>query len=229
MKDTQTKEEILGKLRRAEDKIESALWQAVKDSNHEEELQLYKEVRDFLLSLLNLQSDLAQERDRILSYCLMRIDNTLVELGDNTNAVDRAREAFEVAQRSGNDVQLARCSLAYGTRLLNSGDLPAAESQFKLVYELAERYPNDKDIQQTLGWALIVRGHILNGKSLYTQALTVLEEAEGICLSIENYAGIAQVNGLLVQVYGNLNDPERAEVCKKKAEKYQKRAVEEKQ
>lgn len=218
-------EEILGNLKQAEEKIESALWQAVKDSNHEVELQIYEEVRDFLLSLSDLPSDLTQERDRILSFCLMRIDNALVELGDSTNAVDRAREAFDVAQRSRNDVQLARCSLAYGTRLLNSGDLPAAESQFKLVYELAERYPNDKDIQQTLGWALIVRGHILNGKSLYNQALIVLEEAEEICLSIDNYAGIAQVNGLLAQVYGKLNDPERAEVCKKNAEEFQKKAV----
>ncbi len=219
------KEEILGKLKQAEKKIESALWQAVKDSNHEVELQIYKEVRDFLLSLSELQSDLAQERDRILSYCLMRIDNALVELGDSTSTVDRAREAYDVSQRSGDDVQLARCALAYGTRLLDSGDLTAAELQLKLVYELAERYPNDKDMQQTLGWAFIVRGHILNGKSLYNQALTVLEEAEEICLSIDNYAGIAQVNGLLTQVYGNLNNPERAEVCKKKAEEFQKRAV----
>lgn len=225
----QNEEEIFSKLKQAEEKIESTLWQAVKDSDHEVELQHYEEVRKFLLSLSKLPSDLAQERDRILSYCLMRIDNTLVELGDSTNAVDRAREAFDVAQRSGNDVQLARCSLAYGTRLLNSGDLSAGESQFELVYKLAERNLDDKDIQQTLGWALIVRGHILNGKSLYNQALTVLEEAEEICLSIDNYAGIARVNELLIQVYRNLNDPERAEACKKKAEFYQKKAVVEKQ
>ena len=225
----QNLEEIFSKLKQSEEKIESALWQAVKDSDHEVELQIYEEVRVFLLSLSELPSDLAQERDRILSYCLMRIDNTLVELGDSTNAVVRAREAFDVAQRSGNVLQLARCSLAYGTRLLNSGDLPAAESQFKRVYEIAERNPKDKDIQQTLGWALIVRGHILNGKSLYAQALTVLEEAEKICISIDNYAGIAQVNGLLAQVYGNLNDPERAEVCKKKAEDFKKKAAVEKQ
>ena len=221
--------EILSKLKQAEEKIESALWQAVKDSNHEVELQMYEEVRDYLLSLSELPSDLTQERDRILSYCLMRIDNVLVELDDSANTVDRAKEAFDIAQRSRNDVQLARCSLNYGIRLLSSGDLPAAESQFTLVYKLAERYPNDKDIQQTLGWTFIVRGHILNGKSLYTQALTVLEKAEEICLSIDNYAGIARVNGLLAQVYGNLNDPDRAETCKKKSKDFLGKAVIEKQ
>ncbi|MFX0208481.1 MAG: tetratricopeptide repeat protein, partial [Candidatus Hodarchaeota archaeon] len=145
----QNKDKILVKLKQAEEKIETALWQAVKDSNHEVELQRYQEVKDYLLSLSGLPSEFTQERDRILSYCLMRIDNALVELGDSTEAVNRAREAFDVAQRSGNPIQIARCSLAYGTRLLNVGDLPAAESQFKLVYELAEKYPNDNDIQQT--------------------------------------------------------------------------------
>ena len=225
----QNQDEILGKLKQAEETIETALWQAVKDSNHEVELQRYQEVKDYLLSLSGLPSDLTQERDRILSYCLMRIDNVLVELGDSTDAVNRAREALDVAKRSGNPIQLARCALAYGTRLLNVGDLSSAESQFKLVNELAEKYPNDKDIQQTLGWALIVRGHILNGKSLYTQALKVLKEAEEICLSIDNYAGLAQVNGLLAQVYGNLNQPVRVAECKKKAEAYQKKAIIERQ
>lgn len=226
---SQNENEILGKLKQAEDTIETALWQAVKDSNHEVELQRYQEVKDYLLSLSGLPSDLTQERDRILSYCLMRIDNALVELGDSNDAVGRAREAYDVAQRSGNAIQLARCALAYGTRLLNVGDLSAAESQFKLVYKLADKYPNDKDIQQTLGWALIVRGHILSGKSLYTQALEVLKEAEEICLAIDNYAGLAQVNSLLAQVYGNLNEPARVEECKKKAEEYQKKAIIEKQ
>ncbi|MFX0122199.1 MAG: hypothetical protein ACFFAE_01060, partial [Candidatus Hodarchaeota archaeon] len=87
---SQNKEEILVKLKQAEEKIESALWQAVKDSNHEVELQNYEDVRNFLLSLSSLPSDLTRERDRILSYCLMRIDNALVELGDSTNTVDRA-------------------------------------------------------------------------------------------------------------------------------------------
>jgi tetratricopeptide (TPR) repeat protein len=224
----QNENEILGKLKQAEEKIETALWQAVKDSNHEVELQRYQEVKDYLLSLSGLLSGLTQERDRILSYCLMRIDNALVELGDSVDAVSRAREAFNFAKRSGNAVQLARCALAYGTRLLNVDDLSAAESEFKLVYELAEKYPNDKDIQQTLGWALIVRGHILNRKSLYTQALTVLKEAEEICLSIDNYAGLAQVNALLTQVYGNLNEAVRVEECEKKAKEYQKKAILEK-
>ena len=46
---------------------------------------------------------------------------------------------------------------------------------------------------------------------------------------MSNYAGIAQVNGLLAQVYGNLNNPERAGVCKKKAEEFQEKAAAERQ
>ncbi|MCK5159646.1 MAG: hypothetical protein KAR08_10840, partial [Candidatus Heimdallarchaeota archaeon] len=69
-------EEIKKKLVEAEEKIETALWDAVKDENLEKELKVYKEVESFLLTLSNLDDNLMKERNRILAYCLMRIDNT---------------------------------------------------------------------------------------------------------------------------------------------------------
>ncbi|MCG3253596.1 MAG: hypothetical protein KAX09_07085, partial [Candidatus Heimdallarchaeota archaeon] len=115
------------------------------------------------------------------------------------------------------------------TRLLNAGQLPAAEKQFSLVIQLGNDHPDDEDIQQTVGWSLIVRGHILLGKSLYKQAIVVLEEAEGICSKIDNFAGIAQANAVLAQAYGSIGDKKRAEECKEKSEKFQKKAQEMKQ
>lgn len=219
-------EEIKKKLKEAEEKIENTLWEAVKDKNLDKELQAYKEVKNFLLPLTNLDDNLMKERNRILAYCLMRIDNTLVGLEDTDNSVERSKESFEFAEKSENIIQIARSSLAYGTRLLNAGQLPAAEKQFSLVIQLGNDHPDDEDIQQTVGWSLIVRGHILLGKSLYEQAIVVLEEAEGICNKIDNFAGIAQANAVLAQAYGSIGDKKRAEECKEKSEKFQEKAKE---
>jgi tetratricopeptide (TPR) repeat protein len=192
----------------------------LRDSDYQTELFTYKQVKSFLTSLEGLPHNIEKERDRILSYCLMRIDNALVELGDVEKAVDRAGEALELAEKSEDVVQIARSSLAYGTRLLNNGDIAKAEKQFERVIRISEDYPDNNDIQQVFAWSLIVRGYILNGKSLYNQALKLLEEAEEICYSISNYAGIRQANQVKVLVYRNLGDSENADKCLKKAQEY---------
>jgi len=228
MKNEKNTKEILKKLQDAETKIENAMWQALKDSNFKEELNSYKQVKMFLTSLSNLPDHIEKERNRILSYCLMRMDNAFVELGDKDKAVERTKEALEIAKKSENIVQIARCSLAYGTRLLNNDMYVQAEEQFTKVINIAEQYPEDVEIQQVLAWTYIIRGHILLGKSLYKQAVKVLEDAEKICLSINNYVGIAKANQLLVQAFKNLGIKESAEECKLKAEKYLKKAKAEK-
>jgi tetratricopeptide (TPR) repeat protein len=213
-------EELLIKLKEAEETIESAIWQAGKDSDYEKELSNYKQVKSFLASLGELPHNIEKERNRILSYCLMRMDNALAELGDEEKAVDRAEEALKLAEKSEDVVQIARASLAYGTRLLNNGEITEAEMQFGRVIRMSEDYPDNRDIQQVFAWSLIVRGHILNGKSLYNQALKLLEEAEEICFSIDNYAGIGQANQVKSLVYRNLGDSGNAEKCLKKAQEY---------
>lgn len=210
---------IFKKIKDAEKTIEKTLWECVQDNDYRKALNTYEQMQTRLSILSDLPPELEKERNRVLSYCLMRIDDALVALGDDENAVERAKEALEIAEKSMNPVQIARCALALGTRLLNKGNITESEEQFRRVYDLAQRH-KDADMQQVLGWTFIVRGHILNGKSLYDQALVVLKDAEAILESIDNYAGIAQANELMATVYSNLGDSSNSNKCKAKAKKF---------
>jgi len=104
-------DEITKKLEEAEEKIETAIWDAVNDGDLERELKTYTEVKEFLVGLSNLDEKLLKEKNRILAYCLMRIDNTLVGLGDSEKALERTKESLDFAEKSENIVQIARSAL----------------------------------------------------------------------------------------------------------------------
>lgn len=218
--------DILGKIRKAEETIEEALWKAVKDLDRQRELKTYREVKALLASLSELSPKMEKERDRVLAYCLIRIDATLTKLGasDHDAAVRRTREALETAERSEDQTQITRCALAYGIRLLNSGKLPEAEEQFSRVILMAEEHPDNKEIQKVLGGTFIVRAHILQGKSIYDQALHILKEAITVLSPVEDHAGLAQANKLLAQIYSGLGDKPSSDQCRARAKEYQEKA-----
>lgn len=211
------------RITRIEAMIEDALWECVQNDDREKELAVYRQAKESLERMRDLPVEVQRERDRVLSYCLMRIDETLVNLGDENESEERAREALALAEKAGEEVQIARCRLALGIRLLSKSKLADAEDQWGQVIETAMDSEN-VDMQQVLGWTLIVRSHVLNGKSLYDQALVVAIEAEEILESIDNYAGVAAVNRILVTIHRNLGDSDSAERCKEKAEKFKGRA-----
>lgn len=220
--------EKLNQIKEAEEKIEEALWKAVEDGNHKAELKEYRETEIILKGIEGLTEENDKKRKGILAYCLMRIDNVLVDLDESKGAVERTKEALEIAEESEDVIQIARCTLAYGIRLLGEGNIPQAEMQFTRVNKLAEENKENSEIQQVLAWAYIVRGHILMGKSLYDQAVHVLEEAIAICMSIENYAGLAAANRVLINAYKSLSETKKAEEAKQSADFYQEKAKKEK-
>ncbi len=216
------------KIQEAEAAIEAAVWNAVQDEDYEKELETYEAVKTNLVALTDLSPISEKERDRVLAYCLMLIDEALVKMNQVEGAVQRAKEALEIAERSEDVPQIARCSLQYGMRLLNSGQIAEAEDQFQYVYELTKSR-EDPEMREILGWMLLVRGHILNGKSLYNQALHVLQEAESILKPISNYVGLAQVYSLMARTYRNLGNPTEATHCEEKAAAFTDKAKGEKQ
>ncbi|MGY5876049.1 MAG: hypothetical protein RTU30_09905, partial [Candidatus Thorarchaeota archaeon] len=170
-----------------------------------------------------MDSECQQEWNRVMSYCLMRIDNAEVSLGKESN-IERVRESLSLAEASENPVQIARSSLALGITLLNLGRLPDAEEQWRRVFKLAEGLDEDEDMQQVVGWTLVVRANVLMGKSLYNQARYVGEDAAGILSSIENYAGLAAANRVLANAYQALGDEKETERCREMVEYYQEKA-----
>ena len=216
-------------LRKAEEAIEEALWKAVQDLDHQGALETYRQVKSLIVSLSGLSPEMEKERDRVLAFCLIRIDSTLATLGakDTDAALIRTREALKTAERSEDPTQIARCALAHGTRLLNSGRIPEGEEQFSRVILMAEEHSDNEEIQQVLGWTFIVRGHILQGKSLYDQAIHVLKEAIAVLAPIENYAGLAKANKLMARLYASLGDSSSAKECRTRAKEYRAKAKQE--
>lgn len=218
-----THDEIHATIQQSEDTIETALWSAVRDEDHQQELDTYKDVRKVLESLTDLSQDLEKERNRVLSYCLMRIDDTLGALGNTKDAVERMREALQFAQKSESSVQIARCFLALGGRLASDGIVEEAEACWEQALVLAEDN-SEKDMQQIVGWTLIVKGHFLSLKGETKAALETIRRAEAVSEAINNYSGVARANEAMIKLYSSLNDELNAQLCRKKGKEYLERA-----
>ena len=213
---------------KAEEIIEDAIWKSQEKEDWEWELAEYRKATEMLTSLKDLSGDIELERKRVLSYCLMRIDESLVKLERHEGAVRRAEESLELANQSGDTVQIARSKLALGIRLLDEGKLPAAETHFgEIITEGMDS--EDKDLKQVVGWALLVRANILKGKSLYDQALYVAQDAAGILAGIENYAGLAQVYSLIAKLQMDLGSLDASKIASEASEGYAKQAKEHRQ
>jgi tetratricopeptide (TPR) repeat protein len=219
-------DDILRRIHDTEKMIDKVMWQAVSDENHEKELELYRDAKGILDSLTDLSPNLKKEHVRVLSYCLIRIANTEAILHFKSG-IEHEKEALRLAEISEDIVQIARASLALGIGLLNQGKLPEAEKNWRRVFKLAEGHDEDRDMQQVMGWTLVVRSNVLIGKSLYNQALALAIKASGILSSIENYAGIAAANRVLANAYRALGNNEQGVVCEQLAEFYQQKAKEE--
>lgn len=187
------------------------------------ELTLCSEAKIILEGLSDLDPILEKQRRRALSQCLLRIDHAYVGLGDLEYTIERTSEALNLAETSGSEVQICRALLALGNGYLNAGDIASAESQWVRLLLLAEGRPEDKEMQNVVGWTLIVRGHVLKGKSLYNQAAHVLEDAYSTLANVSDYFGCVSACNLLAEVYNNLDAPEKASTYRSKAEEYEER------
>ena len=202
----------------AEELINQAIWRGTYDRDFKSELTLCSEAKIILEGLSDLDPILEKHRRRALSQCLLRLDHAYVELGDHEWSIDRTTEALTLAETSGSTVQIARALLSLGNAFLHSGDSASAERQWVRLLLLAEEYPKDKEMQNVVGWTLIVRGRVLNGKSHYDQAARVLEDAYTTLVDVGDYHGCATACDLLTEVYIKLDSPEKSKTYKSKAE-----------
>jgi len=193
-----------------EEMIEAAMWDAISAVDAKKEIEVYRKAESQLLALTDLSPDDLLEQKRVLSYCLMRLDEALSNIGETEGSMTRAEKSLQLAIESGDLVQIARSRLMVGVRLLNIGELPEAESYFADVIT-GGIDSDDSEMQQVVGWTLLVRANILKGKSLYDQALYVAQDAAGFLSRIENYRGLEQVYSLMAKLYMDIGNPEKAE------------------
>jgi len=223
LKHKKREDKNLEKIRQTEELINETLWNAVRDQNNQKELQGYKEAREILKALPKLSPRLEKERSRVLSYCFMRIDNTLVATGDTKESVKRMRTALKMAQKSQDAVQIARCLLALGARLASAGFAVEAEESWNKALAVAEG-KTEYDMQQVVGWTLITKASFLNRKGERMEALRILERAEKILEAINNYAGVANSNVLMAEIYRSLNDKSNEHRRREKSKEYMEKA-----
>jgi tetratricopeptide (TPR) repeat protein len=223
MNQSKNEEEILAKIKNADELIERTMWDALRNQDHDAELRGYEQARQALEALSELSPSLKKERDRVLAFCLMRIDDALVRLGDKGDSVSRVKHALQVAQRSQDNIQIARCLLALGTRLASAGSIAEAESYWDKTLSLAEGR-TERDMRQIVGWTLIVKGRFQSQTGEAKIALETLERAEGTLEAIDNYAGMANADALMAEIYRTLKDNFNEKKYREKSRKFMEKA-----
>ena len=214
------------RIRNIENSIEDALWTSVQDEDYEKALEKYKIAKSDLESLEIDNLDDQKERKRVLSYCLMRINDAMEYLDQSEGSEERAEESLRLAEESEDRVQILRSKLAIGVNYLNHGDLQKAESYFTDIIHQTQDETDDQDVIQVYGWTLIVRVNILLGKSLYNQAKELALQSLGVLSGIKNYAGLKTACSLLSRIYQIEGDEEQSNLYRERAEDYAKAAKE---
>ena len=216
-------------LKEIEKSIEDALWTSVNDEVYEKALTAYEKAKKDLELMEIISSDVEREQKRLLSYCIMRINDALEYLERSEGSIERAEESLRLAEESEDMVQILRSKLSLGVTLLNTGKLPEAESHFTDIILQTQDEIENKDVIQIYGWTLIVRVNILLGKSLYNQAEELANQALGVLSSISNYAGLRTVCSLLSRIYQSEGNIEKSELYRQSSDEYDNLAKEHRQ
>ncbi len=212
-----------------EKSIEDALWTSVADEDYEKALGEYELAKASLEAMQDLSGDAQRERKRVLSYCIMRINDALDYLERSEGSIERAEESLRLAKESEDLVQILRSTLALGVAFLNLGKLPEAENHFTDIILQTQYETENKDVIQIYGWTLIVRVNILLGKSLYNQAKELANQALEVLSGITNYAGLRTAYSLLSRIYQIEGNSEKSEMYSQKSDEYDKLTKEHRQ
>ncbi|MGY5859400.1 MAG: hypothetical protein RTU63_08515 [Candidatus Thorarchaeota archaeon] len=218
--------DALGRIRDIENSIEDALWTSVQDEDYKNALEKYKIAKRDLESLEIDNPDDQKERKRVLSYCLMRINDAMGHLEQSEGSDKRAEESLRLAEESEDRVQILRSKLAIGVNYLNHGDLGKAESYFTDIILQTQDETDNHDVIQVYGWTLIVRVNILLGKSLNNQAKELALQSLGVLSGIKNYAGQRTACALLSRIYQIEGDDEQSNLYRERSEDYARAANE---
>ena len=212
--------DTIRRLQEIENSLEDALWDSVQDNDYEKALQAYETCKNDLESIHPLSEDVDKERKRVLSYCLMRMNDVLERLNNAEGNIARAEESLKLADESEDRVQILRSKLGLGIALLNSGNIPDAESHFTDIILQTQDETKNRDVIQVYGWTLIVRVNILLGKSLYNQARELANQALGTLSGIKNYAGLRTACSLLSRIYQIEGNAAESELYRQRSEDY---------
>ncbi len=206
MTDNQTSihlDEAEAHLRAIEAAIEATLW----DSSLEESeaLTRYQQARADLEALLKRCDQAVYPAGQaLLAYVLLREDDCAFACDSDLPAsLERLQRAVQLAEASGDTVQLGRCLMVLGERRAMAGQTTEAKAAWDHCEALA-RTSEDYSHRQLLGWLLIMRMRQAMREDKLAHALELAQEAKRLLESIEDEAGMGALYSVLALLYEGL-------------------------
>lgn len=192
--------EARARLQVIEAEIEATLWDATLDE--EAALARYRQERSALEALMQgCDAALLSQGQALLAYLSLREDDLLFEMdGDLPASLERMEQAEVLAESSGDAVQVGRCLMVHGERLLLAERSEEAERAWERC-EAIGRAGEDSRQRQLLGWLLLMRARQALRVDDFTQAEALAQEARAALGSIEDEAGLGALYLVLALLY----------------------------
>ena len=222
--------DINNKIKEAEGRIDSALWELEERGKLTDALEKYQAVAAALEGMkVDAQSSEYREQQRVLAYAYLRIGNALRQLNRGEEALQMGKRELECARESGDDIAFARTLMNFGTTLLTGGQVEKGLSyieQSRPIFENGTSF----DHKQGLGWYWILKAELgLVGliKAEPQDLQGFLDTALETLKPIENWAGVARAYELRAKVNETLGRADAAANDRKLHLKYKARVEEE--
>jgi len=205
--------DILAVINQCEKQMEAALWSLEAPGQHEQALQIYRDVETRLDGLeLGDIHPAYMEQQRVLSYCLMRQGNLLRQMGQPQQALALSQREIAAARASGDPIAFARSLMANGTNYIVTGFL---EQGMRLLEESRKLFESreDYDYRQGLGWYWILQADLINAglvKQKPEEAIRAAGHALAILRLIENWIGVARAYAARAQALEKLGNADAA-------------------
>lgn len=208
--------ELQASLQAIEARIEATLWDSSLDETTA--LERYQQECETLESLLACCDPAARAAcQALLAYALLREDDLAYEIAaDLPASLERLVRAVALAEESGDALQVGRCLMVQGERLLVA-ERPAEATIAWERCEAIGHAGDDAKHRQLLGWLLILRTRQALRERTIELASGLAQEARALLEDIEDEAGLGALYLVLGLLYEAQERP-TAEIAIARAE-----------
>jgi tetratricopeptide (TPR) repeat protein len=191
---------VQARLQALEAEVEATLWDTALDENAA--LARYQQGHAALEDLMTHCDPAALPAcQALLAYVLLREDDLLFELeGDLSASLERMEQAVALAEESGDAVQLGRCLMVQGERLLLAERSEEAQRAWERC-EAIGRAGDSAGQRQLLGWLLLMRARQALREQEFDQASALAQEAREALEAVEDEAGLGALYSVLALLY----------------------------